>query len=154
MNALEKYAAKKRLSKEMVKRLSTVLYGKKPGQKGAATGAALGGVSGAALGGAAGLRAGMGAYNKQLHKDWQTALYHMYMWPLTHLMYGGGGALAGGVPGAVGGAALGKLLGKSVDKARMAKYLANKKKVNKRLAIGAGAGGLTLGGLLGGKVAS
>ena len=160
MNALHKYAAKKQLSKKMIERFSSILYGKKPTQSSAATGAALGGVGGAALGGSAGgaigLRKGIGKLNKRMAEDVDKhgllgLLSHGAMLPINFGIYGGGGALAGGAPGALGGglggAAIGGLLGKRLDKARMVEYLAKKKKINKRLALGATAGVGTGGGL-------
>ncbi len=156
MNALTKYAAKKSIIKELTERISQKLYGKKPGKytgtlSGAGFGTLLGGSAGVGIGGAIGMR---NAARASLARQKAYAAAGKPGMAIIEGLGGGflgsiGGAIAGGATGgAVGlpsGALLGSLLGKTIDKARMAKYLKARKKVNKRLALGAGGGASAAG---------
>tara|TARA_Y100000114_G_C11761650_1_gene330111 strand:+ start:1526 stop:1972 length:447 start_codon:yes stop_codon:yes gene_type:complete len=140
MNALEKIAAKKKLTKKMLE----ALLGKKPREIKNLTTAlgAAGGVYPGAVGGATGGLLGGLKYVDTFRPDA----------PLKDFIAAGGvglglGYRAGGAAGAVGGGTLGRLLGKKIDKARLAKY---KAKRNKRLAIGGGSAA-GLAALLGAK---
>jgi hypothetical protein len=130
MNALEKYASKKKLTE----RLARILYGSKPGKGGATTGTALGSL----LGGGLGLRAAKKSINAPAkNMDEIAAKLLLSLNPGAAVAHGVGKTTAGAAAGGI----LGRLLGKGVDKARMAKYLTRKKKVNLGLLAGAGGGG-------------
>jgi hypothetical protein len=160
LNALEKYAAKKSLAKRVIERLSTSVYGKKPGSGGTITGATIGGLAGgipAAYAAAPyGSVKGMSAATKWLkasHKKARgprgeaataSAIAHGLLGlvgiPAAGIAGGVAGGVGGGLAGGLGGGVLGGLVGKGVDKIRMAKYLARRKKINKRLLLGGGVG--------------
>tara|TARA_B100000886_G_C20337258_1_gene455080 strand:- start:224 stop:682 length:459 start_codon:yes stop_codon:yes gene_type:complete len=144
MNALEKIAAKKKLTKKVLE----ALLGKKPREiKNITTalGAAGGVYPGSQVGAVAGLLGGL--KYQELLKPGATIKDDIK----NSFQYGLGGAmtgyLGGAGAGAVGGGALGRLIGKKIDKARLAKY---KAKRNKRLAIGGGSAA-GLAALLGAK---
>lgn len=135
MNTLEKYAAKKKLTKKMIERLSELVYGVNPGTSGevakrwAGKGAkALGGLQGVAQG----VRGGKvgGELGSIYGKRGAGAV-------AGAALNSAAGVIGGGIQGAILGGASGKLVGMS----RAAKYEARKRLVNKRLALGAGAGG-------------
>ena len=165
MNYLEKYAAKKSLIKNLQEAIALKLYGKKPGaHTGLLSGATTGGVLGAPLGGALGFPLGIdralrrsGARSRarmdRLSREGKPiqsigeALFNGLIGAPTMAIAGGiDGALKGAGIGGGSGALAGGLLGRSLDKARLAKYLKHRKKINQRLAL-AGGGGAGLAGL-------
>ena len=150
MNPLEKYAAKKKLTKKLLEKL----YGKKPGKHtGTIAGAASGTVLGTGGGGVAGgIYKGRKATRATLDKVYKlmdadrpgAAIGASFAGIPLSIFETIGGAIQGGAAGAPTGAVLGALGGKAIDKVRMAKYLAKRKKTNIKLLAGgtAGAGGL------------
>lgn len=121
MGGMSKQAAKKGLAK----RIARKLYGKKPGENTVRNiGALLGGIKGADTG--AGL-----------------ALLTQTTKPKKMGVPTGAGIVAGGLTGG----ALGAKGGKAIDKMRMAKYKARRRKVNAAIA---GGGGISLAAVLAG----
>ena len=130
MNSLEKYAAKKKLTKKMLERLSSLLYGKKPPSMGSSIGSGVGtGYNyGASLGGLAGAMK-----PKSFGAD---------------LMGPEGAFMLGTLLGSTSGAAAGAGVGAIKNRIALKKYLANQAMVNKKLAIGGAAAGGAGGGAL------
>lgn len=158
MSTLEKYAAKKKLTKEMIEHLATLTYGKDPGSSGAL---ARKWAKRGAVGG--------GVYRAGLRADLMKRLYHgedlgrhgtkfnvalgrmakevdpKNLPTVGKALLGGvaGGSVAlSGARGAIEGGVYGGAAGKLVGLIRSAKYKARKKRINKALsnvALGAGA---------------
>ena len=126
MNVLEKYAAKKRLTKKMLERVSTTLYGKKP-RLSQEESELLGEILGYGTGNYAGVMVGL----KHGHRFFDT----------DKLLSARIGRGLGGVTGMTIGGSAGRGLHKLLAGKKMAKYTRRKKIVNTGLA-GGGLGGL------------
>jgi hypothetical protein len=147
MNAFIKYAAKK----DLIARMSQFLYGTKPGKH---TGKIIGGTAGGILGAPAGLLGGIsiGANTSRAFRQMDRTARQgkipkgssgaVGKWIDNMILGGQIGTPTGIAAGGLGGAAIGRM----VDKKRLAKYVANRKKVN--LMLGGGtAGGVGLAAL-------
>ena len=146
MSPLEKYASKKNL----IARMAEALYGVKPGKHTTTfSGATLGGVLGGGIGGAAGgylkgskyLRKNKAAILRSKARPGERLGHVLEMLPMG-VLSGIQGGIQGSSVGIPAGMLAGGALGKLIDKKRMAKYLARRKKVNIALGSGAGATGL------------